>query len=669
MNLSRTILLTLRLVLLGAFTCAAALSAADSAHAKKSAKTLVSAQANQDSVFLFAYFYHDREAEGLRLAWSEDGYTFHPLNGTRSVLRPTVGEGKLMRDPCLYRGPDGIFRLVWTTGWTGRTIGYASSTDLIHWSEQQAVPVMTHEAQAQNCWAPEIVWDDARKDYLIFWSTTILGRFPQTELSNKRPERNHRIYATTTKDFVTYTPTKLLYDGGFNVIDANLLRDEDGRWLMFVKNETVQPETEKNIRMIRGETAEGPWSEASPALTGAYWAEGPTSIKVGGEYRVYFDKHRLNAIGLVTSRDLKTWTDESDRVTFPKDARHGSILTVPRKVVQQLQAAWPEAVLSSEFINEGAPYPECHASTLVGLAPGQLAAAWFGGTKERNPDVGIWFARLRDGKWETAREVAKGASTSPGQPRVPAWNPVLFQPKRGPLCLFYKLGPSPSKWWGMVITSTDGGETWSAPRRLPNGILGPIKNKPVELADGTWLSPSSTEGNPDGWRVHFERSSDQGATWQRTDDVAKGPNLDAIQPSVLFHANGKLEAVMRTKQGVIAQTWSSDNGLHWSSLTATNLPNPNSGNDAVTLADGRQLLVYNHSGHRATEAKGDRWPLDIALSDDGVTWRRVLTLENEPRVSGYAYPAVIQTSDGLVHITYTWARQHIKHVVIDPAKL
>jgi beta-xylosidase len=228
---------------------------------------------------------------------------------------------------------------VWTTGWTGRTIGYASSKDLITWSEQKAIPVMAHEPEARNCWAPELVWDEARKHYLIFWSTTILGRFPATALSNTKPERNHRIYATTTTDFVTFAPTRLLYDGGFNVIDANLLRDDDGAWLLFVKNETVQPKTEKNIRMIRGATAEGPWGEASPPLTGNYWAEGPAAIKVDGEYRVYFDKHRLNAIGLVRSRDLKTWEDVSDKVTFPANARHGCILAVPREIVARLLQA------------------------------------------------------------------------------------------------------------------------------------------------------------------------------------------------------------------------------------------------------------------------------------------------------------------------------------------
>jgi predicted neuraminidase len=333
-------------------------------------------------------------------------------------------------------------------------------------------------------------------------------------------------------------------------------------------------------------------------------------------------------------------------------------------------AAPHPAVISAGFINEGAPYPECHASTIVEVAPGQLVAAWFGGTKERNPDVGIWVARQEGGKWLPAVEVANGIQPD-GKPRLPTWNPVLFAPKGAPLQLFYKVGPNPREWWGMVITSTDGGKSWSSPRRLPDGILGPIKNKPVMLADGTWLSPTSTEGNPDGqgWLVHFERSRDQGATWEKIGPVKKGPSFDAIQGSILFHKNGVMQALHRTKQGVIAQTWSKDNGQTWSALTAIDLPNPNSGTDAVTLKDGRQLLIYNHSGHRADEAKGDRWPLDLAVSDDGITWKRVATLETEERVSGYAYPAIIQTADGKVHATYTWGRKLIKHVVLDPTKL
>lgn len=332
-----------------------------------------------------------------------------------------------------------------------------------------------------------------------------------------------------------------------------------------------------------------------------------------------------------------------------------------------LMAADHPAVVSTEFLNEHAPYPECHASTIVETTPGHLVAAWFGGTKERNPDVCIWVARQENGKWLEAVEAANGIQ--PTGPREPTWNPVLFQPPGGPLHLFYKVGPSPAKWWGMVVTSIDGGKTWGTPRRLPDGILGPIKNKPVILADGTWLLPSSSEGNKDGWLVHFETSHDAGKTWQRSAPVGKGPGLDAIQPSVLFHKDGALQALCRTKQGVVAQTWSKDGGKTWSALTATELPNPNSGTDAVTLADGRQLIVYNHTGHRPEEAKGNRWPLDVAVSDDGLVWRRVLTLETEPLTSGYAYPAVIQTADGKVHITYTWGRTRIKYAVLDPKKL
>lgn len=347
-----------------------------------------------------------------------------------------------------------------------------------------------------------------------------------------------------------------------------------------------------------------------------------------------------------------------------------SLLTLLAFVTSAMFAAAPAspAILSSGFINEGAPYPECHASTLAEVAPGRLVAAWFGGTKERDPDVGIWVSRQEGGKWLPGVEVANGIQTE--GPRLPTWNPVLFQSPQGPLVLFYKVGPSPSTWWGMMMTSADGGKTWSKPQRLPDGVLGPIKNKPVVLKDGTWLASSSTEGGP-GWRVHFELTRDAGRTWEIVGPLAPGvADLKAIQPSVLFHADGRLQALCRTSNGVLATTWSRDNGRTWSPLEKAELPNPNSGTDAVTLKDGRQLLVYNNSAPLpATPTKGLRYPLDVALSTDGVTWKHVLTLESEPIGNGYAYPAVIQTSDGLIHVTYTWDRKHIKHVVLDPKKL
>jgi predicted neuraminidase len=321
-------------------------------------------------------------------------------------------------------------------------------------------------------------------------------------------------------------------------------------------------------------------------------------------------------------------------------------------------------LVSSEFIFESAPFPSCHASTIVETKAG-LVAAWFGGTRERAPDVGIWLSRHEDGKWLAPVEVV--SSTQADGSRIPSWNPVLFQPTRGPLLLFYKVGPSPSTWWGMLKTSTDNGRAWSDAQRLPDGILGPIKNKPIELADGSLLCPSSSEGHPEEpkWRIHFERTADLGKTWTTSapkTSAAGDTPINAIQPSILRHGGQQLQAIGRTRNGRLFETGSQDDGKTWTPLTLTALPNPNSGTDAVTLRDGRHLLIYNHNDR----PKG-RTPLNIAVSKDGKTWEAALVLESEP--GEYSYPAIIQTSDGLVHATYTWKRQRIKHAVIDPAKL
>lgn len=312
-------------------------------------------------------------------------------------------------------------------------------------------------------------------------------------------------------------------------------------------------------------------------------------------------------------------------------------------------------VVGAEFIYEDPPPPSCHASTMA-ETPDGLVAAWFGGKAEGSPTVGIWFARRDENHWSRPVEVANGIQAD-GK-RFPCWNPVLFQPRGGPLMLFYKVGPRPSAWWGMLVTSDGGGRTWDKPRRLPEGMIGPVKNKPILLANGRLLCGSSTEH--DGWRVHFETTSDLGKTWERTDDVDHPHSLEAIQPTLLAHPGGKLQALCRTRQRVIAETWSSDGGKTWSPLAATDLPNPNSGIDAVTLVDGRHLLVYNPT-------RGRRSPLDVALSTDGAAWQTALVLENEP--GEYSYPAVVQTADGNVHISYTWKRQRVRHWTIDPRRL
>jgi len=230
----------------------------------------------------------------------------------------------------------------------------------------------------------------------------------------------------------------------------------------------------------------------------------------------------------------------------------------------------------------------------------------------------------------------------------------------------------------MVMTSKDNGVTWSEPRKLGENpkvvhLLGPIKNKPIQLADGTIINPTSIEypkekGEDQNWRVYFEISKDLGETWEVVGPINDGVEFDAIQPSILTYPDGKLQVICRTRQDVLVESWSDDGGYTWSKLTAMELPNPNSGTDAVTLRDGRQLLLYNHSIKAGEEPKG-RNILNVALSQDGKTWTPVMTLENEPIEDGYAYPAVIQSTDGLVHITYTYNRRSIKHVVLDPKYL
>lgn len=324
------------------------------------------------------------------------------------------------------------------------------------------------------------------------------------------------------------------------------------------------------------------------------------------------------------------------------------------------RAAGADPLLLREFIYEKAPFPSCHASTLA-ETKGGLVAAWFGGKDEGEPDVGIWFSRREGGRWTAPVEVANGVQyrqANGSASRHPCWNPVLFQPRTGPLLLFYKVGPSPKTWWGMLMTSDDGGKTWSEPRRLPEHIAGPVKNKPVQLANGDLLCPTSSEDA--GWRVHFERTSDLGRTWSRTAPLNDGKTLSAIQPSILELGGNRLMAVGRTRNGRIFQIRSEDAGLTWGPMSLTALPNPSSGTDALTLKDGRHVLIYNHV------AKG-RSPLNVAISADGSEWQAALVLESEP--GEYSYPAAIQTADGMLHVTWTWKREKIRHAVLDPAKL
>jgi predicted neuraminidase len=326
-------------------------------------------------------------------------------------------------------------------------------------------------------------------------------------------------------------------------------------------------------------------------------------------------------------------------------------------------------MVNEEFIFSKAPFKECHASTICQTSRG-LVAAWFGGTKEGKDDVGIWTSYHDGLKWSSPSQVATGMQQTVAL-RYPCWNPVLYQPPGdAPTLLFFKVGPNPREWWGEVMVSYDRGRTFRERRRLPEGIDGPVRCKPI-LLDGTdtLLCGSSTEY--EGWRVHFEKvgltDGELKDNWKRIGPINDASKFNAIQPTFLTHPDGRLQVLCRTKESVIVSSFSSDNGETWTELEATDLPNPNSGIESVTLKDGRHLLVYNPltSGENGW---GKRATLSLAISSDGLKWEQVGDLEREQK-GEFSYPAMIQSSDGLVHITYTWNRDKIKHVVVDPVKM
>lgn len=285
-------------------------------------------QESTDSVFMFCYFKGNGE-DGLHFAYSKDGYNYAALNNDKSYLTPTVAKDKLMRDPCIIRGADGIFHMVWTVSWNDKGIGYAHSNDLVHWSEQQFIPVMMPYDSARNTWAPEITYDPYSHKYIIYWASTVSGKFRNTQTSESK--YNHRMYYTITKDFKRFSPTKLLYNQGFNVIDATIQVLGKNSYLMILKDETLLPQPQKNIRIATSKKINKGYSTPSIPITGKYWAEGPSALYLNGKWIVYFDKYQNHTYGAVESTNLLDWNDVSNNISMPKEMRHGSVFKISKK--------------------------------------------------------------------------------------------------------------------------------------------------------------------------------------------------------------------------------------------------------------------------------------------------------------------------------------------------
>ncbi|HEU5080676.1 MAG TPA: GDSL-type esterase/lipase family protein [Opitutaceae bacterium] len=374
-----------------------------------------SAETNtENGPWLFTYFVGNGE-DGLHLAASADGYHWEALNEGKPVLAPRVGTAKLMRDPYVLRAPDGVYHLVWTSGWHENNIGHASTRDCITWSEEQEIPVMKDQPGVQNTWAPETIWDAKRGEFLIFWASSIAGKF-SAKASEPKPVLDHRIYASTTKDWRTFSPARLFYDPGFSVIDATMVSDGD-QFHLIVKDETESP-PKKHLLTASSDDVEGPWAGLSEPFT-RDWVEGPTAIKVNGQWVVYYDCYREKHYGAVRSADWKTWEDVTDKISLPQGVRHGTMIPVPAELLAALRGQASNARPAAKPLDPKLP-------TL--FVAGDSTAAHGGADLT---GWGVPFAELLDSAKINYVNLARGGRSSRTFITEGLWDNLISQVKPG----------------------------------------------------------------------------------------------------------------------------------------------------------------------------------------------------------------------------------------------
>ncbi len=536
--------------------------------------------------YLFSSF-RDNGQDGLHLAWSVGGLTWTAIAGDRSLLRPTVGRERLMRDPCIARGPDGTFHMAWTDSWTDRTIGYASSPDLIHWSPQRALPVMEREPTARNCWAPEIAFDPVKRRFLIFWSTTIPGRFPATDGST--PDRyNHRIYATTTADFESFTPTTLFYDGGFNVIDATILAD-GGRFHLIVKDESELPAVRKWLHVAHGDALEGPYTDLSSPFTES-WVEGPTALRLGEWIYCYFDEYTRHRYGAVRTRDLVTW--EPAPVSFPPGTRHGSALSVPADVVRRLRSVAPQPLFRDPVFDGAAdPVVIWNSQRLLWFmlytnrranVPGLDGVAWVHGTR-------IGIASSPDGVTWTYEGTA---DIDYGTPDDAHWAPDVAR-HDGRYHMFLSVVPGMHATWEaerrMVHLTSDDLMRWTDAAELKLSSDRVIDASVARMDDGTWRLWYNDER--DGKSIH-RADSDDLSTWRPRGRLAV--EMPQGEGPKVFRWCGAWWLIVDHRNGLgVAR---SEDAANWVAQPSLILAKPGMGTDDGAMANHADVVV---SGDRA----------------------------------------------------------------------
>jgi len=540
-----------------------------------------------DSVYLFSHFIKNGE-DGLHLAWSEDGLHWESLNSGQSFLQPEVGKDKLMRDPCIIQTPDGIFHMVWTVSWGEKGIGYARSTDLVNWSEQQYLPVMEHEKKARNCWAPEIFFDEKKREFLIFWSTTIPGRFPETDASGDG-KNNHRMYYVSSRDMKNFSETRLLYDPGFNSIDGTLLKDGD-RYLMFLKDETKKPEAQKNIKIASANDPTGPWSPASEAIYDRDWAEGPTITRVGDRWILYFDRYMAASYGAMASTDLENWKDISDQLSFPEGTRHGSILKISRSTLNKLIKPAKQFADMWEYRGIAVEEP---GYTVWGSSPIEDEKG------QTHLFVARWPAELKvDPGWRSHSEIAHYVGASPEGPfhfsdlaltgsgtdswdKYAAHNPNIHRvgdkyvllyigndnPKTPPHPANQHIGMALSSslygpWEkvngdGLILSPPTDSSYWNF--KATNGVNNPAL---LCLANGDFYLYFKSEGG----RMGLARSSTLEGPYEQLHEPVTS-NLMTIEDGYAFLLNERICLLTTDNHGILEKggglLWESEDGLHF----------------------------------------------------------------------------------------------------------
>jgi hypothetical protein len=576
------------------------------------------------TVFLFSSFRGN--GDGLHLAWSTDGLKWTALANDQILFQPEIG-GKLLRDPFILLEPDGVFHMVWTSGWYERVIGYASSKDLIHWSRQKAIPVMEHEPTARNCWAPEIAYDPAKRQYIIFWATTIPGRFPDTDASGDNG-LNHRLYCTTTKDFETFTSAQLFFDPGYSVIDATMVQAY-GKYHLAFKEETLKP-VKKCLRVASSDSIEGPFKEVSEPFTPS-WVEGPSVLKIGDQYFVYYDMYTARKYGAMQSGDLKKWQDISAQLSLPAGTKHGTAFAVNRDILSALLAssglnAAPKDI--SAYAGNVAAKPLFRDPVYDGAADpvvvwNRAEKKWFMFYTNRRANApaaetpGVtWVHGTRIGIAESTDGGAtwsyRGtADIRYGEGELTHWAPEVID-DGSTYHMFLTLVPGVFTDWNhprdiIHLTSADL-LAWKYESTLKLSSDRVIDACAFHLPDGTWRLWYNNER--DRKSIYYADSHDL-ATWVDQGKVTGVGERPGEGPKV-FHWQGHYWMVVDIWQGL--GVYRSDDAIHWAVQDVNLLEAPGMGPDdevkgghpdVVVSGDRAFLFYFTHPGRRGADAKKD----------------------------------------------------------------